>query len=259
MITVLLRSIPLITRQQSSVASLRVTETETATAPLDVEDVDGEEKLPEFESLKGVLDKRILRALTKGPFKLTTMSPVQAQVLPLLPEIAEPYNSQNPPSIPRDLLVRAKTGTGKTLAFLIPAVEARLKAIEAYAAKSTRDTGLKPSELLTESSQKRFARTHTGVVVISPTRELATQIAQEAIKLTKHIEGFEVQLFVGGESKSRQLRNFQRGRHDIIVATPGRLRDMLESSKEVADSVAHTQTVRIVKSIFRPSVTRPMQ
>jgi ATP-dependent RNA helicase MSS116 len=204
-----------------------------------------EEQLPTFATLKDVVDKRIMQALTKGPFNLTTMSPVQAQVLPLLPDIAEPYNSEVPPPSSRDLLVRAKTGTGKTLAFLVPAVEARLKVIAAHVETAVKDSGLAPSRKLADSIQYKFASKHTGTVIISPTRELATQIAQEAIKLTKHIEGFEVQLFVGGESKGKQLREFRRGTHDIIVATPGRLRDMLESSKDVADSVAHTQTVRI--------------
>lgn len=195
------------------------------------------------------MDKRILRALTKGPFNLTTMSPVQAQVLPLLPEIAEPFNPDSPSTHPRDLLVRAKTGTGKTLAFLIPAVEARLKAIDAYVNTATQESGLASSKKLAGSVHRRFAKEHAGIVVISPTRELATQIAREAEKLVKHIEGFEVHLFVGGESKSMQLKGFRRGTHDIIVATPGRLRDILQSCPDVAASVSHTQTVRIFFSL----------
>jgi ATP-dependent RNA helicase MSS116 len=173
------------------------------------------------------------------------MSPVQAAVLPLLPELTRPYDTEKPSSSPRDLLVKARTGTGKTLGFLIPAVEARLKALEEHARKATRDSGLKPNQNVGQSSFRNFARRHTGVVIISPTRELATQIANEARKLVKYLD-LEVHLFVGGESKGAQLREFRRGAHDIIVATPGRMNDILDSAQEVADSVAHTQTVRIL-------------
>lgn len=244
--TVLLRSIPSITRQQSSVAAALAPRSGTVASSLDTPPaVEEEEQLRTFATLEGVVDKRIMQALTRGPFKLTTMSPVQAQVLPLLPNIAEPYVAGVPPPSSRDLLVRAKTGTGKTLAFLIPAVEARLKSIAAHVETAIKDSGLAPSKKLADSIQYKFASSNTGIVIISPTRELATQIAQEAIKLTQHLGSFEVQLFVGGESKGQQLREFRRGTHDIIVATPGRLRDMLDSSKDVAASVAHTQTVRI--------------
>jgi ATP-dependent RNA helicase MSS116 len=172
------------------------------------------------------------------------MSIVQSQVLPLLPELANPHDPENPPKNPRDLLVRAKTGTGKTLGFLIPAVEARLKSLAAHAEKAD-ESGLPTSRRLSEATQRKFAKENTGVVIISPTRELATQIAQEATKLVKHISDFGVHLFVGGESKSMQLREFRRHPHDIVVATPGRLKDILDSCSDVAESISHTQTVRI--------------
>ena len=58
------------------------------------------------------------------------------------------------------------------------------------------------------------------------TRELATQIANEALRLTSHHDGFEVELLVGGESRRGQLRSW-KGRKDLVVATPGRLRDLI--------------------------------
>ncbi|KAF7761381.1 hypothetical protein Agabi119p4_9373 [Agaricus bisporus var. burnettii] len=235
-----LRSIPLIHRHQSSAASALVPTSEDSSE--DVEVTDNEEKLPEFASLQGSVDPRVIRALTGNPFNLTTMSVVQAQVLPLLPGLAEPYDTENAPEHPRDLLVRAKTGTGKTLGFLIPVVEARLKTLAAQG-KQAADSGLGPSKSLAEAARRRFAKSHTGAVIISPTRELATQIAQEANKLVRNIEGFGVHLLVGGESKGGQLGGFRRNAHDIIVATPGRLKDILDSCPDIAESVSHTQTL----------------
>jgi ATP-dependent RNA helicase MSS116, mitochondrial len=62
--------------------------------------------------------------ITDNPFNHAQMSFVQAAVLPLLSELACPYDGQQSHGPPCDLLVKAKTGTGKTLAFLISAIEA---------------------------------------------------------------------------------------------------------------------------------------
>ncbi|KAF7968521.1 hypothetical protein HWV62_30171 [Athelia sp. TMB] len=173
------------------------------------------------------------------------MSPVQAEVLPLLPHIAEPYSAEPPadgtPRPPRDLLVKARTGTGKTLAFLVPAVEARLKAISAFGRAAVRDAGLTADKTLQARAERVFAREHVGTLIISPTRELATQIANEALRLTHHHKGFEVRLFVGGASKRMQMRDWMKGRRDIVVATPGRLRDLLTSEPEIVRGLSKTQ------------------
>lgn len=73
----------------------------------------------------------------------------------------------------------------------------------------------------------RYTRDTVGTVILSPTRELATQIATEAAKLMTHCKGMDVRLFIGGASKGIQLRDFERQRRDIVVATPGRMKDML--------------------------------
>jgi ATP-dependent RNA helicase MSS116 len=172
------------------------------------------------------------------------MSPVQAEVLPLLPELADPYDKDSPEdSPPRDLLVKAKTGTGKTLAFLVPAIESRLKAIVAFGKMAVSNAGLKADKQMEMRARKSFVRDYAGTLVISPTRELATQIANEAIRLTQHQDGFEVRLFTGGSSKALQMRDWMRGRRDIVVGTPGRLRDLLMSEPEVTKGLSKTQVV----------------
>ncbi|CAM9208434.1 unnamed protein product, partial [Phaeothamnion confervicola] len=111
-----------------------------------------------------------------------------------------------------DVLARAKTGTGKTLAFLIPAIE---RAARARAAAGGSLDG-------------------TSCLVISPTRELAAQIAKEAELLaTFHGKGRDrmtVDIAVGGACKpAADLKRFRGSPPVILVATPGRLLDHLEN------------------------------
>lgn len=126
----------------------------------------------------------IARSLS-GLFKYETMSIVQEKVLSLMPT-----NS--------DMLVRAKTGTGKTLAFLIAALE-KLRMRPDYDAVLRGEKGV-------------------SILVMSPTRELAMQIAEESKKLTSYMP-LNTVLLVGGESKGQQLSKMRR-RFDIVVATP---------------------------------------
>ena len=172
------------------------------------------------------------------------MSPVQAAVLPLLPELARPHNKDEPNGPPRDLLVKAKTGTGKTLAFLVPAIEARIRAIDKAGLDALEKNGGRPDARVVESAKRSFAKKTVGTVIISPTRELATQIAHEATNLTHWHKGFEVKLFTGGSSKGQQLRQFKISRSDIVVATPGRIRDVLENNEDVAEVLRTASLVR---------------
>jgi ATP-dependent RNA helicase MSS116 len=211
-----------------------------------VEEQGQKKELPHFMTLKGSISPLLLKAMTEKPMKLVHMSPVQAEVFPLLPQLAEPYGSNtSDDTLPRDLLVKARTGTGKTLAFLLPAIEARLKAIEAHGKQAVHNAGLQSDKSLEQRAQRQFAQNNLGTLIISPTRELATQIAVEAQKLTSHLDGFGVVLFVGGESRGSQLRSWMRGRRDILVTTPGRLRDFLASEPEVAHGVSKAQTVSL--------------
>ena len=214
-----------------------------------------EEGLP-FGFLKGKVSEGTLKAITVRPMKLTHMTPVQETVLSLLPGIARPPQEQEDGEngSPRDLLVRAKTGTGKTLAFLVPAIEARLHALEEEGERAVRDSGVKSNEQAKEVKAKAIqsmAKTKVGALILSPTRELATQIANEAIRLTEHQRGFEVQLLTGGISKGLQMRSWNRGRLDIVVATTGRLRDLMDSEPEaVRDALKSTQIVGTSLSIL---------
>ncbi|CAA91949.1 ATP-dependent RNA helicase has1 [Schizosaccharomyces pombe] len=104
----------------------------------------------------------------------------------------------------RDVLGAAKTGSGKTLAFLIPTIEML------YALK------FKP-------------RNGTGVIIISPTRELALQIFGVAKELLKyHHQTFGI--VIGGANRRAEADKLVKG-VNLLVATPGRLLDHLQNTK----------------------------
>jgi len=106
----------------------------------------------------------------------------------------------------KDVLGRARTGTGKTIAFLLPAIE-RLLRTPSYE----------------EASQ-------IGIVVISPTRELASQIGDEAEKLLSFHRGMSTQVVFGGTKTSRDISRLKSKLPTVLVATPGRLKDLLQTA-----------------------------
>lgn len=109
-------------------------------------------------------------------------------------------------------MVKAKTGTGKTLAFLVAALE---------------------SLMALPADQKIKMGGKVGCVIIAPTRELALQISEEATRLLKPL-GWGVQYLVGGESKGKQLDRMAKEPAEFIVATPGRIQDLIGNSEFAA-------------------------
>ncbi|WP_090677671.1 DEAD/DEAH box helicase [Myroides guanonis] len=96
-----------------------------------------------------------------------------------------------------DIVALAQTGTGKTAAFGFPLI------------------------------QKIDVNTkHTQALILSPTRELCLQIANEIKQYSKYVKGFHTVAIYGGASITDQAREIKRGAH-IIVATPGRMQDMI--------------------------------
>lgn len=135
------------------------------------------------------LSEPTARALKEMGF--TTMTSIQEKSIP--PLLAG-----------KDVLGAARTGSGKTLAFLIPAVELlhRMK--------------FKP-------------RNGTGIVIVSPTRELALQIFGVAKELMAH-HSQTFGIVMGGANRRAEADKLQKG-VNLIVATPGRLLDHLENTK----------------------------
>merc|ERR1712209_125427 len=119
------------------------------------------------------------------------MSEIQAQTIPHLLE-------------GRDLVGSAKTGSGKTLAFLVPSVELIYKL-------------------------KFWPRNGTGVVIISPTRELSMQTFGVLREVLRH-HNITYGLIMGGANRSAEAKKLDEG-VNILVATPGRLLDHLQNTK----------------------------
>ena len=109
-------------------------------------------------------------------------------------------------------LAQARTGTGKTLAFLIPV----LQNIISYDPRLEKRSTGRPSG----------SPTDIRAIIVSPTRELAEQIAVEARKVAKNT-GVIVQAAVGGTGKAYGLRTIKKEGCHILVGTPGRLNDIL--------------------------------
>jgi len=122
----------------------------------------------------------------------------------------------------QDLMVSSRTGSGKTAAFILPALQ-RL-----------RDAASQPDE------QGRRGRLPWGrsprVLVLTPTRELAQQVSRAAITYGRQVPELRVATVLGGMPYAQQLRTLRNG-IDILVATPGRLLDHLGSGKLSLDRI----------------------
>jgi ATP-dependent RNA helicase MSS116 len=113
-------------------------------------------------------------------------------------------------------LAQAKTGTGKTIAFLLPVLQNILKDPTVQRRSYNRRSGPSASDI--------------RAIIISPTRELAEQIATEARKLASGT-GLVVQAAVGGTRKAEGLHRIQRDGCHLLVGTPGRLKDILSDPR----------------------------
>ena len=119
----------------------------------------------------------------------------------------------------KDLMVSARTGSGKTAAFILPALE---KILAARA----------------DDSKKREKGKMYGpkILVLAPTRELAMQVAKAAQTYGRFIPGLKVATVLGGMPYPLQIRQLM-GPLDILIATPGRLIDHIQSGKCVLGNV----------------------
>lgn len=146
---------------------------------------------PKWAELSKPLNPVILRVLERLKFERAT--PVQAATIPQLLSC-------------KDAAVEAVTGSGKTLAFIIPLLELMLKRKEPW------------------------KKNETGAVLISPTRELATQTSEVLAQflVEPELAQFRQKLLVGGSSVEEDADEIQTNGAHILVCTPGRLQDLLE-------------------------------
>ena len=193
------------------------------------------ESLPAFDEL-GLSDE-MLRAIENLGY--TAPTPVQASSIPVVLE-------------GRDLLAAAQTGTGKTAAFLLPTMN-NLEHIAPP--KPVRERGGR--------NRRRGAKKPEGngrgpvMLVITPTRELAQQIDEVAGKIAD-VTGHVAVTVVGGVSYKPQTAALKYG-CDILVATPGRLVDLIEQGACHLDEVkvlVLDEADRMLDMGFLPAVRR---
>ena len=147
-----------------------------------------------------------------------------------------------------DLMVSSQTGSGKTAAFLLPvlhtlinqqaAAEAEERAAfeRAVAEAAARgEPAPKRAKRKDPTSSRNFKAATPGALILCPTRELAQQVAHDAIDLVKHCRGLRVANVVGGMPYQLQIAKLQNA--DLVVATPGRLLDLQRSMQIKLDKV----------------------
>ena len=147
-----------------------------------------------------------------------------------------------------DLMVSSQTGSGKTAAFLLPvlhtliqqqaAAEAEERAAfeRAVAEAAARgEPAPKRAKRKDPTNSRNFKAATPGALILCPTRELAQQVAHDAIDLVKHCRGLRVANVVGGMPYQLQIAKLQNA--NLVVATPGRLLDLQRSMQIKLDKV----------------------
>ncbi len=147
-----------------------------------------------------------------------------------------------------DLMVSSQTGSGKTAAFLLPVLHTLLEQQQAaeQAAKEEWERKVAEAEANGEPAPKRprrknptdrrnFKAAEPGALVLCPTRELAQQVAHDAIELVKHCKNLRVAHVVGGMPYHLQIAKLQNA--NLVVATPGRLLDLQRSMQIKLENV----------------------
>jgi superfamily II DNA/RNA helicase len=171
----------------------------------------------------------------------TQPTAVQARVMPLAikAEGAERF---------ADLMVSSQTGSGKTAAFLLPVLHTLIEqqTARAEAERAERERLVAEAIARGEAPPKapkrqnpllprNFKAAAPGALVLCPTRELAQQVAHDAIDLVRHCRGLRIASVVGGMPYQLQIAKLQNA--DLVVATPGRLLDLQRSMQLKLDQV----------------------
>ena len=147
-----------------------------------------------------------------------------------------------------DMMVSSQTGSGKTAAFLLPVLHTLIQqmAEQEAAERAEFDQACADAAAKGEPAPKRskrkdptnprnFKAPTPGALIVCPTRELAQQVAQDAIELVKHTRGLRVANVVGGMPYQLQIAKLQNA--NLVVATPGRLLDLQRSMQIKLDQV----------------------
>jgi superfamily II DNA/RNA helicase len=149
-----------------------------------------------------------------------------------------------------DLLVSSQTGSGKTVAFLLPVLHRMLQARQQKALQEAQEWAQKLEQAQAEgvappkkprrknpTDPRHIKPAQPTALVLCPTRELAQQVAKDAIDLVRHCKGLRVACVVGGMPYPLQLARLHQA--DLVVATPGRLLDLQRAKQLHLNKINH--------------------
>ena len=233
---------------QAAAMALLVGEPEVSAAPVaqtaehaDSTDAAAEPAAPNGFVLMG-LAPELVQAVTDLGY--TQPTAVQSRCIPLA--MTTEANTKGQHYV--DLMVSSQTGSGKTAAFLLPvlhtliqeqaAEEAQERAdFEAACAQAAANGEPAPKRKKRQdpTNPRNFKAAAPGALIVCPTRELAQQVAHDAIELVKHCRGMRIANVVGGIPYQLQIAKLQNA--NLVVATPGRLLDLQRSQQIKLDKV----------------------
>ncbi|MDO9072845.1 MAG: DEAD/DEAH box helicase [Rubrivivax sp.] len=174
---------------------------------------------PLFNTL--ALDPKLLRAVAESGYM--AMTPIQAKAIPLVLD-------------GRDIMGAAQTGTGKTAAFTLPLLQKMLRH---------------------ENASMSPARHPVRALVLTPTRELADQVAANVKNYAKHTQLRSAVVFGGIDMKPQTLQ--LKAGVEVLIATPGRLLDHIEAKSAVLNQVEYVvldEADRMLDIGFLPDLQR---
>lgn len=180
------------------------------------------------------LDPLLLENISSARY--TTPTPVQKYSIPIV-------------AADRDLMACAQTGSGKTAGFLFPILSASFA------------SGPRPPPA--ETPQMGYARTRKAyptALILAPTRELVSQIHEEARKFA-YRSWLRPAVVYGGADINQQLRQIERG-CDLLSATPGRLVDLIERGRISLNNIRYLvldEADRMLDMGFEPQIRRIVQ
>ncbi|CAG0895254.1 unnamed protein product [Cyprideis torosa] len=157
------------------------------------------------------LEPSLLPELRSAVSCFPAMTPVQGAAIPLF-------------LTNKDVVAQAATGSGKTLAFLLPLVQILLR------------------------TKRKWKKHEVGAIVVAPTRELTNQIASVLCDLIRELPLTHL-LLVGGTDIGQDIRRFEEDGANVLVATPGRLCELLSNQQQLRKSVTDFSLASHVKSL----------
>ncbi|ESK89798.1 atp-dependent rna helicase ded1 [Moniliophthora roreri MCA 2997] len=172
-----------------------------------------------------------------GYARYTTPTPVQKYSIPIVAN-------------GRDLMACAQTGSGKTAGFLFPILSASF----------TNGPRAPPEQLPSAAYNPRGRKAYPTALILAPTRELVSQIHEEARKFS-YRSWVRPAVVYGGADISQQMRQIERG-CDLLSATPGRLVDLIERGKISLANIQYLvldEADRMLDMGFEPQIRRIVQ